>query len=398
MAAAIHGRDASAAVGGRSRIGSVSSEPSRLLVRWVDGSASGFPWIWLRDNCGCPQCRHPGNGQRLIDVLDLPDRPETESVRLASDGAVEIRWRPDGHASRYRGEWLKAHDLAPEARRARRPRLRLWGAEIMRDPPVVSWPELESSPEAERAALERLVQDGFLLLRDVPIESGMVVRVGDRIGHVRVTNYGRHFDVVSVPNPNNLAYTAVALGVHTDNPYRDPPPGLQLLHCLEAGAPGGNSVLVDGFAAAEDLRRDDPEAFDLLSRLPLAFRFADGTADLRASTPVIETDFEGRVRGIHFNNRSMAPLDLPEAVVEPWYAAYRAFARLLRRPGKEARLRLAPGDLLVMQNQRVLHGRESYDANAGRRHLQGCYVDSDGVESRLRMLSRDATAERGSRA
>ena len=41
-----------------------------------------------------------------------------------------------------------------------------------------------------------------------------------------------------------------------------------------------------------------------------------------------------------------------------------------------------------MQNQRALHGRTAFDPNAGRRHLQGCYVDKDGVESRLRVLAR----------
>jgi hypothetical protein len=57
-------------------------------------------------------------------------------------------------------------------------------------------------------------------------------------GCVRETNYGRLFDVVSVENPSNLAYTGLALGSHTDNPYRDPVPQLQLLHCLEGGGRG----------------------------------------------------------------------------------------------------------------------------------------------------------------
>ena len=84
----------------------------------------------------------------------------------------------------------------------------------------------------------------------------------------------------------------------------------------------------------------------------------------------------------------MAPLDLPEPEIEPWYRAYRAFARLLRRPEGEVRLRLAPGDLVVMMNQRALHGRTAFDPNRGRRHLQGCYIDRDGVESRRRVLAR----------
>src|SRR5262249_43414783 len=239
-----------------------------------------------------------------------------------------------------------------------------------------------ADPAVELGALEQFEAYGFLLLHRVPLESGAVATVGDRFGHVRVTNYGRHFDVMSKPDPNNLADTALGLGVHTDNPYRDPAPGVQLLHCLVAEAPGGETILVDGFRAAEVLRREDPPGFALLARLPSSFHFADRVTDLRAIVPVIEIDFEDRVRGLHFNNRSMAPIELPEDRIEAWYRAYRRFAGLLRQPEGELRLRLAPGDLVMMMNQRALHGRTAFDPNGGRRHLQGCYIDRDGVESR----------------
>jgi gamma-butyrobetaine dioxygenase len=74
--------------------------------------------------------------------------------------------------------------------------------------------------------------------------------------------------------------------------------------------------------------------------------------------------------------------------------AYARFARILARPEMTLLLRLAPGDLLAMENGRALHGRSGFDANAGARHLQGCYVDKDGVESRLRVLFRGAEQAR----
>jgi Probable taurine catabolism dioxygenase len=84
----------------------------------------------------------------------------------------------------------------------------------------------------------------------------------------------------------------------------------------------------------------------------------------------------------------MSALDVPEAEILPWYRAYRRFAAILREPAGELRLRLSPGDLLIMENNRALHGRTAFDPNLGRRHLQGCYVDKDGVESRRRVLER----------
>jgi gamma-butyrobetaine dioxygenase len=44
--------------------------------------------------------------------------------------------------------------------------------------------------------------------------------------------------------------------------------------------------------------------------------------------------------------------------------------------------------MMAFDNVRVLHGREGFDPNTGRRHLQGCYLDRDHVLSRLRLLDR----------
>jgi len=213
----------------------------------------------------------------------------------------------------------------------------------------------------------------------------MVCRVIELFGYVRETNYGRLFDVVSVEAPNNLAYTGLALGNHTDNPYRDPVPQLQLLHCLRAAEEGGDSIVVDGFYAAERLRREAPEDFDLLTRYAVPFRYVErGVVDLQAAAPLIELDSEGAVRAVRYNNRSAAPFDLPEEVVQPFYRAYRRFGRLLHDPAAIVSFRMQAGDLFIVDNQRVLHGRRGF--GRGRRHLQGAYADKDGLLSKLRVL------------
>ena len=43
-----------------------------ILATWADGHSASFGAYWLRDNCRCPQCRHPGNGQKLYQIVDLP--------------------------------------------------------------------------------------------------------------------------------------------------------------------------------------------------------------------------------------------------------------------------------------------------------------------------------------
>jgi alpha-ketoglutarate-dependent taurine dioxygenase len=176
-------------------------------------------------------------------------------------------------------------------------------------------------------------------------------------------------------------------GGHTDNPYRDPPPSLQLLHCLSSSATGGENTLVDGFRVAHELSRMDPEAFDLLSSQPVRFTYRDETTELTTRVPIITVTPWGEITSIRFNNRSKAPLQMEEHLIGPFYDAYRTFARLLADPRFEIHIALEPEDLLIMDNLRVLHGRTGFSA-AGRRHLQGCYADRDGLRSRLAVLNR----------
>jgi gamma-butyrobetaine dioxygenase len=103
---------------------------------------------------------------------------------------------------------------------------------------------------------------------------------------------------------------------------------------------------------------------------------------------------DGVLTAVHFNNRSTDWLDAPSDLAGRWYAAYRTFAKILKRPERELIFKLGSGDLVVMQNDRALHGRTGFDPNLGRRHLQGCYIDRDGIASRRLLLRRDLNAQR----
>ncbi|HEX3752836.1 MAG TPA: TauD/TfdA family dioxygenase [Streptosporangiaceae bacterium] len=142
-------------------------------------------------------------------------------------------------------------------------------------------------------------------------------------GYVRETNYGRVFDVRVESTPANLASTRLALSPHTDNPYRDPVPTVQLLHCHLSAAGGGDTLLVDGFAAAAQLRGEDPGSFAVLTRTPVPFGYRDRGTELRACQPLIELSADGRIRGIRFNNRSLQALRRPPGEVAAFYVAYR---------------------------------------------------------------------------
>ncbi len=360
------------------------------LALTVDGRRLRFPAIWLRDNCPCDQCVAPGTTQKLHDITDLPNGLGVAHAD-GSGGSVAVTFAPDGHRSEFSRAWLAAHALDGYGDGDGRTEddKELWLPADLAVVPETSWPGYLAGDRAR--ALEAVLRLGFVLLRDVPAEPSMVLEVAASFGFVRETNYGRLFDVRVEPAPGNLAFTSRAILPHTDNPYRDPVPTVQLLHCLRSAGDGGDTGLVDGFAAAAELRATEAESFDMLARTPVPFGYIDKETELRASLPLIQLSPRGRIRGVRFNHRSARPLRLPFAEVTAFYAAYRRWAGLLARPERRLNLRLAPGDCLIFDNTRVLHARTAFDMTAGSpgRHLQGCYADLDGLASTLAVLERE---------
>jgi hypothetical protein len=105
---------------------------------------------------------------------------------------------------------------------------------------------------------------------------------------------------------------------------------------------------------------------------------------------VLELDARGDVAAVRYNTRSAHPPCLAAGRAAAWYAAYRRFAELAEDPRLVVRVTLAPGELALFDNRRVLHGRTAFGATRGERHLQGCYAEVDGLRSRLALLREDA--------
>jgi gamma-butyrobetaine dioxygenase len=323
---------------------------------------------WLLDNCPCSSCLHPITRERTITLID---EGVVQPLAVTADdvGTVTVDWG-GGHVGVFPSSMLVARQnlgIAP-ARLTTVPR--------------IAYPDL-GTPQGMDHWLSAMLTTGAVIVEQTPNESGEVVRLAQRIGYARPTNFGTIFDVQSKPDPNNSAYTAVGLDLHTDLPNWANPPDFQFLHALANEATGGDSMLADGIAIANDLRASDQAAFEILASTPVPFRFHDATDDIRHTAPIIGVDAGGQPIAIRFNNwiRDVDPL-----ADERFYDAYLAMWRLLRDQANVLTLRLSAGDTLCFDNRRILHGRTEFDPQSGRRHLQGCYVDRDMVESRLRRL------------
>jgi gamma-butyrobetaine dioxygenase len=368
-------------------VAAVNCTPSELVLSWQNSSFSVYSSLWLRDND--PANRDARTGQRLITLLDLPQEPRLQAAELGPPAHITLSWE-DGKTSTFALGWLRAFDrsLRTSARPIRLP----WMGQAASAFAWCGYAEWLKDPAIREDWLYYVARDGLAFLRDVPVQQGAVLRVAGLIGCARETNEGRIFNVRSVADANNLAYTSLGLPVQTNNPYSDPVPGFQLLHCLSPAGQGGESLFVDGMAAAERVRAHDPDAFTTLCQTPILFRFQDAAVDLVAEQTMLEVDTQGEVRAIYYNDRSIAPLPLRGPSLKQYYAAYRQLAELLHQPSRLVVYRLQPGDLVLFDNTRILHGHTAFSVEGGAEpgvpHLQGCYVDADGLYSSLAVLSR----------
>lgn len=358
-------------------------EGRAVSVEWSTGERTSFNVLWLRDNC--PSGGDKRSAFRTFSVAEL-DPTLLVSDASWADTRVTINYS-DGHVSTFDVAWLHEH----------RPGL-------VRSAQLTTWRRGTHQPTLDMATartnegwhqlLEAVVGNGAALVTQVPTDSDGSSELADRLGHVRETDFGRFFDIISEPEVWTMSQSTAAMDPHTDDPYRYTPSGISILHCWEASPTGGGrSTLVDGFAVAEDLRVAEPGAFDMLTSVAVPWvRHRTESVDqgeavhLVAHAPVISLDRDGEVCGVRFHERSMGTLDIDPSLMNDYYRALIKFTKRVRSADFQWEHGLQPGDALVFDNQRVLHGRTAFDGDPGRRHLRLCTVDRDQVHSALRLL------------
>jgi gamma-butyrobetaine dioxygenase len=362
----------------------VRPTPDGATLEIVQPDAPPLPIhpLWLRERCDDPASLDAQTEQRLYNPSDLPEDARIVSIEPAGTTHFRIGFS-DGHAALFSGDAiLRELPGAPDDVPLPQP----WSAATA-PPPAVAWQACLTDAGCH-AALGLYLVHGYIIVEDVPCRSGAVLDAARRFGFPRETNFGIMFDVRSVPDANDLAYTPLPLDPHTDNPYRAPVPGIQLLHCLSNRTPGGLSTLVDGLAVAQALRQQAPDEFAVLAATNVRFRYVDAETELVAAAPLIELDHARQFVAIHYSPRlDFVPL-LPPETLDKFYAGRRMLDSMLKSDRFERRFKLDDGQMIMFDNRRLLHGRTGFDPRAGLRHLQGCYIDADGPRSLYRVLRR----------
>jgi gamma-butyrobetaine dioxygenase len=372
----------------KTRVLDVAVEPAGVRLRRDDASVLLHP-RWLRYRATEAGEIEETNRQRLFTPVDIDARLAVVSCVPVGDMLDTVF--SDGHRARLDLPAIERalgwrHD--PEEPPAAEP----WTAPLA-EFPYVDWGDItfDSATADLDAVIEFLsafFRHGYVVLRNTPAEVGTAARVADRLGYIVGQNFGWVFDVEAKPSPTDLAYTAFELLAHSDEPYRKPVPGIQMLHCIRNEAPGGDSTLVDGLAAANALFAEHPDWHAALVDTEVEWRYDMGSDTVVNRGHILEYDRHGRYTQIRTNNKLDEPIVHPGEDLSDFYAGRRWLAEWTNDPNHQVTFRLEPGDIMFMDNHRALHGRTAFDPSKGRRHLQGCYIEHDGPNTMYRLAVR----------
>lgn len=396
--------------GGRSKsalamAATIELSPSSLRLCLPGGADFQLNPFWLRERCQSSDMVDPSTKQPVYNPHDFRScLTMTAASVLPESNELEVSF-VDGHTSnfdlnRLEAELMNFSESPIQVDSYNRPKVKTWSGDTFAVPKYDATEVMEDQ-SVRLALITDLLTTGAALVSNVPRESGAVVRFGETLSTLRQTDWGPCFNVRTKPDAEqigsggakkDLAYTPNPIGFHTDNPYRWPTPDFQLLHaidhctCPDAAPCAECSVLnymVDGYYIAEKLRQEDPNAFELMSTVPVRFENngGDGGSALVHVAPHFELGrFSDTLQAIRFSAKSgqyAPPMDPVKAAA--FYEARRRFSEMAHDAKHINSMQFQPGDCLVFDNQRILHARSQIMPTDGERWVQGCYIDRDGL-------------------
>ena len=347
------------------------------------GSKNEIHPFWLRERVNGKDFVDYNTQQRLFDPTGLKKEIQIDTINL-SDNFLEIRFSDGVFTKLEVNNILKEFSNINDVKHIKKIQ---WDSSLN----ILNSFEYKKNIFEEKImydALQNFYKFGFVIFKNVPTKNNYIVNFANSIGSIRRTNFGEFFNVKSKPNPNDLAYTSLPLSPHTDNPYRNPVPCIQILHCIENQVKGGFSTLVDGLTVTEKLKKDYPDYYKILTKTKVRFQFIDKDIVLEDWAEMIKLDDHGQLKQVRFSPRlDFVPL-MDKEKLELYYSARKKISEFYNSNKYRIEFKLSQGDLLMMDNYRLLHGRTSYDVHEGMRFLQGCYIDYDSTQGKLKHLKR----------
>ncbi|KFY84089.1 hypothetical protein V500_09586 [Pseudogymnoascus sp. VKM F-4518 (FW-2643)] len=367
--------------------------------------------LWLRDACSCSLCVDPSTRQKVFETPKIPANISYKSVTESKDGkSISVTWDNDipgfgpEHISTYEKKELERYDNNPVAVESLQANeadsYKIWNRDQVSE--KIQFIDYDKSMEDDKTLFEVLKQlrlYGLVFIKNVPGENGPAA-MGKRIGRLRDTFYGETWDVKSVPQAKNVAYTHQFLGFHMDLLYMADPPGFQLLHCIKNSCEGGESMFTDAFYAVNQLESSQPTETKVLSEFPVNYHYKNAGEHYRHAHPTVVYDtahstLQNRpLKYVNYSPPFQGPFNLSNGTSSPtslarlsaYHDIVRRFQDITEREENIYKYKMKEGEMVIFNNRRVLHARTAFDVSSGERWLKGGYIDTDVVLSKHRVL------------
>ena len=343
----------------------------------IENHTFNLPFLWLRDNCQCDECRITETEEKQFLLHTVPSDISPTSVEEI-DNSIQILW-PDNHQS------IIPISKIIESRKSRYPEHKNWEKNFT--PPKHDWKNFLNNDAAALKGLNDFVEYGVIILENAPKESNSLELLSKRLGPIHETLFERIHNVSVTGHVYNVAHTSKGLPPHNDFASYKYQPSVQALHMLENDCEGGESVIVDGWELVEDLRKDHPKYFEILCNFTIPFREFDEDNETFAEAPLIKCDTNGKIESFRFSNQLMQMIDPSKKGLQDFYMAYHEVSKRVYDNKYRSVFRLNGGEALIVASLRVLHARESFVPN-GKRHLQDAYYVYDNAANNIVLLSK----------
>ena len=197
------------------------------------------------------------------------------------------------------------------------------------------------------------------------ITAGWGVMFGQPIHHRLSDERGVH-PIRNIPGyPSYANTTSADLLLHTDGSFEPNSPLAMLLLCEKPAGAGGLTRICDAEAILRHLVKNHPET---LPGLYLPDAFTIRRDDRQSAKPVFRQCGDRTIFTFRFGS---------DVKIDVHPRAREGFAQIeayLRDPAHFAEFRLERGDLLIVDNSRVLHGRTEFPQDSDRM-LHGLWLD-----------------------
>ena len=353
--------------------------PDKINILFSNNKEDNFLNIWLRDHAKDEDSWDHRSNQRKIFTAKLDPKLHIKKAILKDNGkSVDILWsdlkKPINYTSNF---FLENSNKSQKINK----NIQIWDKKDIGEEIYTDFQNTITN-DGFKEFLEKLYKFGFVVIQNCKTEMSSVEKIANKIGYVRESIFGGLWSFESNNDMADSAYTQDELRPHTDSTYSNDAPGLQLLLCCHYEATGGESIMVDGFKIAEKIYKENKDLYTLLSEIEVTGQYIGDGVFLEAKRPIFKLNSNKELVQVSFNNYDRAPFRMDDEKTLKFYDAIREFDLIANNREYQWRHILKPGELLIFNNWRILHGRGSFK---GDRKMSGCYINKEDFDSSCRM-------------